>query len=56
MVQATPTAAIGINLGATFSVTAYLDKYNGEPKIIESDNGSNNTPSYVAWTIPKNRN
>ena len=40
-------------MGTTFSATAYWDDIKGEPKIIENVVGSNVTPSYVAFTLPK---
>ena len=38
---------IGIDLGTTFSATAYIDK-SGRPKIINNDRDQNITPSCVA--------
>jgi molecular chaperone DnaK len=39
---------IGIDLGTTFSVAAYVDK-NGEPKIIPNLDGTDTTPSVVMF-------
>ena len=39
---------IGIDLGTTNSVVAFME--GGKPKVIPSNEGSNTTPSVVAFT------
>ena len=41
---------IGIDLGTTYSVVAILDESTAEPVVIPNSEGSNKTPSIVAFT------
>jgi len=50
MVEKVSDKIIGIDLGTTYSVVAVLDEATSEPVVIPNAEGSNTTPSIVAFT------